>query len=158
MINKDAEVHFVRKEYFVSPVYVKAFIKAFKNNRGCLDENDFFDDWIRKSTFNASRKEFDPNAARIEWLGWTGYIMGENGVLCRLRDNVISMNNDGNVCYDGVSEAGPEGRLCSLYKRVIEVESTPAAKELPKELTDLLENRGYKRTIDHAVLHYSRFE
>lgn len=154
MANKDSEKHFVRKEYFVSPAYVK----VFKSSREYFDENDFFDGWIRKSTFNAGRKEFNPNSAAIEWLGWTGYILGENGVLCRLRDNTINTDRNGSACYNAVSDVWREGGLCSSYKRVMEVESTPAAKEIPKELTDLLESKGYKRTIDWAILHYSRFE
>ncbi len=148
-----ASTKFVKKTYFLSPTYAKKF-----TDKEHFDELDHFNSWIQQNTFSTQHAQYKPCSQSQEWLGYTGFLMGENAVLCKLRDNTISVDKDGRAVFFATHSFDPVTKICSLYRRVIEVESTPASKELPRELTDLLDTHSYRETTDGQVLHYSKFD
>ncbi len=147
------ESRLVREVYFISPEYSDSHGKVEVSYGSCTervsttripDENDIFEAWLRENTLRFRTLE---NHSRFG-----GRLMGTNGVLCEI---VPILYHDPEKSKSKFMIPGTYG----AYHQLIHVSATPASKELPKELTDVLEEKGYKElSQNHKINNYGGYD
>jgi len=136
----------IREVYFISPEYSDSHGKVDVSYGSCTenvsttripDENDNFGSWLKENTL--------PFVVHWSHIHHGGRLMGMNGVLCEI---VPILYHDPDRSKSEFMVPGIYG----TYFQLVQVSATPSSKELPKELTDALNERKYKELPqDHMI-------
>ena len=128
----------IRKTFYTSQIYQGTFNRIepqdnsnIRTTRRCDDEKDQLPEILGNSSF-----QIKENRREQESVSGIYQFIGEDAVLCRIKQIKI---------YEKSAPYNPTlNGMIKDYRRVLEISSMPASRELPKELRSILYTSGYQ--------------
>ncbi len=148
----------IRKERFISPVYIKRYYSASKETAKIFTEHPDVARY-RGECVDGSEDNFLKWCKKNSVWGFEDYegflIMGENGTLNRISLKTHFLSHEDAAPHLGIKIPGGMGashflRMDYVWKEIVTITSQPSSKEIPRELLAPLLARGYFHTYSES--------